>query len=67
MHAVAPGAFWYVPGAHRVQVALPSESVKLPGRQSVQTDASRLPGTGLALPASHAWHDALLLEPESGL
>ena len=50
-----------------MHVALPSEFVKLPGRHSVHRDASRLPGTGLALPASHARHDAMLLEPESGL
>ena len=67
MHAVAPEAFWYVPGAHGVHVAVPVEFVKLPGRQLVHTDASRLPETGLALPASHARHDAMLLEPESGL
>ena len=50
-----------------MHVALPSEFVKLPGRQSVHTDASWLPETGLALPASHARHGAMLLEPESGL
>ena len=63
VHAVAPEAFWYVPGLQRVHVALPSKSVKLPGRQSVHADALLLPGTGLALPASHTRHDALLFEP----
>ena len=67
MQLVAPEAFWYVPGLQRVHLSLPSETVKLPGRQSMHADASLLPGTGLAVPAAHARHDAMLDAPGSGL
>ena len=67
MHAVAPETLWYVPGLQRVHVPRPSESVKLPGRHSLHADASVLPGTGLALPDSHARHDVWFDAPVSGL
>ena len=44
-HAVAPDAPWYVPGAHRVQVALPSLPAMVPGEQSTHAEIAVLPGT----------------------
>ena len=67
LHSVAPEAFWYVPNEQGAHMPLPTELVKLPGRQSMHTLASVLPGTGLALPGSQARHELLLFAPRSGL
>ena len=64
---VAPSALAKVPSPHGVHVPEPSLLAAVPLLHERQADALLLPGTGLALPASHARHDALLLEPESGL
>jgi hypothetical protein len=46
---------------------VPSPLAMLPGRQSSQTLILSLPGTGFALPASHALHAEALDDPVSGL
>ena len=66
-HPNAPLDGWCVPAPQRVQVGRPSDSVKLPGRQSTHTEALLLPGTAFALPAWHARHELMFEAPESGL
>ena len=66
-HACSPSPAWYLPAVHSSQKAAPEAAATKPAEQSLQSAGSELPGIGLALPGAHAWHDALLFWPPSGL
>jgi hypothetical protein len=61
MHAVAPEAFWYVPGLQRVHAPRPSASVKLPGRQSMHAEELLAPLSGWWVPWPQARQPERLL------
>ena len=64
---VAPSALAKVPSPHGVHVPEPSLPAAVPLLHERQADALLLPGTGLALPASHARQELTLDAPRSGL
>ena len=66
-HACSPSPAWYLPAVHSTQKAAPEAAATKPAEQSLQSAGSELPGIGLAFPGAHAWHDALLFWPPSGL
>ena len=51
------------PSGHAVQAAAPEWLAAVPTAHGVQTEASVLPGTGLALPATHATHEPVPFAP----
>ena len=55
------------PSGHAVHVAAPEWSAAVPTPHGIQTEASVLPGIGLALPAAHATHELVSLAPMLGL
>ena len=63
----APVSFAKYPSAHGSHVAAPALPAAVPTLHSMQADSLLLPGTGLALPGSHARHQLLLEAPKSGL
>jgi len=62
-----PSPVWYLPAAHPSQKAAPEAFATEPAEQFLQSAGSELPRIGLAFPGAHAWHDALLFWPSSGL
>ena len=65
--AVAPLASCQLPAGQRRQVPRPSVAAYDPGVHGWHADALLLPGTGLALPASHVRHALTLEAPGLGL
>ena len=66
-HVCSPALAWYFPAVHPSQKAAPEAAATKPAEQFLQSAGSELPGIGLAFPGAHAWHDALLFWPRSGL
>ncbi len=66
-HCTAPVSFAKDPSAHLSQVAAPALLEAVPTLQRTHADSSLLPGTGLALPGSHARQELLSVAPRSGL
>ena len=52
---------------HLGQTAVPAAEAMLPGKQSMQTLAFSLPGTGFAFPISHKTHELSSTAPVSEL
>ena len=55
------------PSGHAVHVAAPEWLAAVPTPHGMQTEASVLPGIGLALPATHATHELVPFAPTLGL
>ena len=55
------------PSGHAVQAAAPERLAAVPTAHGMQTEASVLPGIGLALPAAHATHELVSFAPSLGL
>ena len=66
-HAVLPEAPINLPTAHRVHISVPLLAAIEPGKHSLHTLGSELPGIGLALPGAHAMQEVLLNAPSLGL
>jgi len=66
-HACEPLSAWYLPTVHPSQKSAPEAAATEPAEQFLQSAGSELPRIGLAFPGAHAWHDALLDWPRSGL
>ena len=55
------------PSGHAVQAAAPEWLAAVPTAHGMQTEASVLPGTGLALPTAHATQELVPFAPALGL
>ena len=66
-HACSPSSAWYLPATHSPHKAAAEAAATKPAEQFLQSAGLELPGIGLAFPGAHAWHDALLFWPRSGL
>ena len=66
-HVTEPVSLAKDPSGHAVQAAAPEWLAAVPTAHGMQTEASMLPGIGLALPAAHATHELVSLAPMLGL